>query len=370
MRLQYLSAYYIKIREVINNWALSVLEHSNEEILRQKRIIYWNRKMIANATAFQESDLSFEQIKQVYDYYSFVPKINVNSHRFYTKATGVFDKKYLPDDIFFAYIDPYFNQWDEAVKIDNKAYYRMIFNDIKQPETVVFRCGNLWFERSGNQISYSDAVQKICSYCGVFLKRATESEGGHGVFYLEDDRFEIESVIAKIDGDIVVQVPLRQHPAIGRLNPNSVNTIRIISLLTHYGVKPYSSVLRIGVGESKVDNASSGGITCGIEANGRLKAVAYSNNGTKFLEHPTTGIKFDTVVIPSFDKAIEMVKYIHLRLPHFKLISWDIAIDENEDPVLIEANLRYGEIDFHQLNNGPLFGDDTDEILSEVFNLK
>lgn len=29
--------------------------------------------------------------------------------------------------------------------------------------------------------------------------------------------------------------------------------------------------------------------------------------------------------------------------------------------------MRFGEIDFHQLNNGPLFGDDTEEILKEVF---
>ena len=33
-----------------------------------------------------------------------------------------------------------------------------------------------------------------------------------------------------------------------------------------------------------------------------------------------------------------------------------------------DANLHFGEIDFHQLNNGPLFGDDTKEILKEVFS--
>lgn len=37
------------------------------------------------------------------------------------------------------------------------------------------------------------------------------------------------------------------------------------------------------------------------------------------------------------------------------------------EPVLIEANLRYGELDFHQLNNGPVFGKDTKKILDEVF---
>jgi hypothetical protein len=48
-------------------------------------------------------------------------------------------------------------------------------------------------------------------------------------------------------------------------------------------------------------------------------------------------------------------------------VSWDIAFDEQENPVLIEANLKDGELDFHQLNNGPLFGDDTEKILDEVF---
>ena len=29
---------------------------------------------------------------------------------------------------------------------------------------------------------------------------------------------------------------------------------------------------------------------------------------------------------------------------------------------------HYGELDFHQINNGPIFGEDTEKILKEVFN--
>lgn len=54
-------------------------------------------------------------------------------------------------------------------------------------------------------------------------------------------------------------------------------------------------------------------------------------------------------------------------MPLFRLISWDIAIDENDSPVLIEANLFVGELEFHQLNNGPIFGEETEDILKEVF---
>ena len=66
-------------------------------------------------------------------------------------------------------------------------------------------------------------------------------------------------------------------------------------------------------------------------------------------------------------KILDTIKTIHPHFPHFRQISWDFAIDENEEPVFVEMNLCNGELDFHQLNNGPLYGDDTDIILGEVF---
>ena len=54
-------------------------------------------------------------------------------------------------------------------------------------------------------------------------------------------------------------------------------------------------------------------------------------------------------------------------MAHFRLISWDVAIDENAEPVLIEANLQMGDIDILQPVNGPLFGELTDDVLREVF---
>lgn len=74
------------------------------------------------------------------------------------------------------------------------------------------------------------------------------------------------------------------------------------------------------------------------------------------------------LIIPNFEKIKELVTQQAKLLPHFRLVSWDIALNEKDMPILIEANLHFGEIDFHQLNNGPLFGDDTKEILKEVFS--
>ena len=126
----------------------------------------------------------------------------------------------------------------------------------------------------------------------------------------------------------------------------------------------------MGVGGQKVDNASKGGVTCGITDEGKLKARLFKLNGESFDVHPTTGQNLDGYQLPSFEKAKELVKRAHPMVPHFKMVSWDVAIDQNGEPLMVEANLAKGSSELHQLNNGPLFGEDTKKILDEVFGTK
>lgn len=141
-----------------------------------------------------------------------------------------------------------------------------------------------------------------------------------------------------------------------------------MTLLFNNKVQILSSVFRMGVNSSRVDNASSGGIVCGIEENGQLKNIAYDTKGNRYDCHPQ-GMNFADVVIPNFHECVDLVKQLAPRFVSVsRLISWDIAIAEDSHPILIEANLSFGEIDFHQMNNGPIFGEMTDEILDYVIN--
>lgn len=316
------------------------------------------------------NDEQKEQVKNQYGkYYRFPLKQTDVFHRFYYEKTGVFSEKYLPDDLHYCRIDPFYNNWDEAKILDNKCLYSRLFPGTLQPQTVAGRMNGVWTDASFEMISEEKLLSLISNAGAVVIKEATESEGGHGVHFAEDCSSASEA-IKQIQGDIIIQKVIKQHGELNRLNESSVNTIRIISLLSKDKVKIYSSILRMGINGSKVDNASSGGITCGITDKGRLKPIAYATNGTKYDAHPTSKVKFDDIVVPSFDKAKELVLKLHPYIPNFRLISWDIAINEEAEPVLIEANLCYGELDFHQLNNGPLFGEDLDMILEEVFGEK
>ena len=55
------------------------------------------------------------------------------------------------------------------------------------------------------------------------------------------------------------------------------------------------------------------------------------------------------------------------RIPHFKLIGWDIAIDKKYEPVIIEYNITSLAPDFLQLNGIPFFEDNTENVLEKVF---
>lgn len=347
-------------------------------ILRRKQ--YWTKLMSDNYSSLAKlqsnpqnggGNFSTSQIKSIKSVFHNVPKFSLIFHRFYTLATGTFCENYIPDSIYYSYIDPYFNNWEMAKHIDHKGLYRNMFPGAKQPQMLAYRMNGFWYDENGEMTDKRQVIDLLTVSKPCFMKQATDSEGGHGITFIDPKNHtanEIGELLEQNKHDIVIQEGLIQSPTLSAINKCSVNTIRLISLLKRDGsVKIYSVVLRMGIGESKVDNASSGGITVGVDNNGRLKPIAYNAKGERFDKHPTSNVKFDEFVIPNYEQVKQTILKQAKNFPHFRLVSWDIALDQDNKPVIIEANLKYGEIDFHQLNNGPLFGEDTSEILAEVF---
>lgn len=293
-------------------------------------------------------------------------------HKFYKEKTGVFDVRYIPIDLYYCFIDPYYNNWSMASVVDNKCQYRSMFNKIKQPTTYFCRVNNIWTDNNFNLVKEETIIHGIKNLEEIVIKQANESEGGKNIFFIkikdnESLVTELNNAISSIKKDIVIQESIKQNEVLKTVNPTSINTIRILSLLNQNEVKIYSAILRMGIDNKRVDNISQGGLACGISKEGRLRKYAYNYRGEKFNNHPSTGIVFHEIVVPNFDKVCELVKSAHPYIPNFRLVSWDICIDYLNNPLLLEANLCYGELNLHQLCNGPVFKDDTQKILNEVF---
>lgn len=319
--------------------------------------------------------LSKQQIGEIKNLYSPYFKPNLKFHRFYTAHTGNFYPDYIPDDVYYTIIDKYYNDWGKALKFDDKCYYdRLLSNTgFKMPETIVSQINGFWFDSQGSSIDFTQAVSLITTSKQAFFKKSVDSEGGHGVIYYDVNNTDqdLHAIIRALGPDLIVQKPIAQSSTLARLNSSSINTIRFLSFLREDGsVKIYSTILRMGTAGSKVDNASSGGITCGVLPDGRLKDVAYKSDGQRYNCHPDSRTSFSEITIPHFNQIRSKICKAHLQLPNFRLLSWDIALDINDEPILIEVNLKFGQLDFHQLNNGPVFGEDTRQILDEVFARK
>ena len=127
------------------------------------------------------------------------------------------------------------------------------------------------------------------------------------------------------------------------------------------------TVIRIGRKGMNVDNESAGGISAIIHPDGCIGKYAYGAPGVDKIEVTDSGVRLEGYKVPSFDKAQELVKMSHMQLPYFNLIGWDIAIEEDGSPIMIELNLNP---DLSQSANGPAFGDYTEMILQDAMSRK
>lgn len=288
-------------------------------------------------------------------------------------------KYYIPDSFFYAFIDEYFTNPQRSTALDDKNLYDLYFADIKRPATLARKINDVFMDENYNPITVDNFFQ-ICKDSGnVVIKSAIGSFGGHGVMFWNAEKDNIEQLLDFVSQknskefkgsneyrQYIIQSVVEQHPTMAAINGSSINTVRIITLYRNGVCKPLSSVLRMGINGSRVDNCSSGGIVCGIDASGCLKNVAYDAQANAYYKHPQ-GFEFAGVKVPGYAMCVELAKKLACRLyGASRLISWDFAIGTDAEPILIEMNISFGEIDFHQLCNGPILGDDTDDILKEV----
>lgn len=304
-------------------------------------------------------------------------KLNYKYFELYKTGHDEVDSRYIPDDIYYTIVDPYFNKPIDCRYIDDKNLYDLLFSDVKQPKTVARKENGQFISASYELITEKEVLSACVEIGKVVIKKSTNANGGESIYFWGNDNstksLEVLKNILKKDFDFVIQECVKQHFEMAKLHPTSINTIRILTLNWHGEVRVLSSIIRMGANGSNVDNGHSGGVFCGIDETGRLKNCAYNYmTGQKFENtHPTSGAVFSDSVIPNFDECKDLVCKLAPRITSFsRLTSWDLSITEDGEPILIEVNLAYGDLFFHQIANGPVFGNITKDIIDEVISAK
>ena len=287
----------------------------------------------------------------------------------YTEKTGKFSPEYIGSDLHNYYVEYKKIDFDYLRAFLVKNYMDVVLPCVKHPETFIRKVRGMYLSKDFVKLNIDAVVDMMFEERskGLVVKISRESSGGKGVTFV-DETFSKKDIreLMRSGSDLNVQYVMKQHPDMAKMNQSSINTIRIITILLNGESIPLSACVRIGSEGSKVDNFSSGGVGCGVNEDGTLKPCGYTQAGD-YVEVHTNGFAFKDGKIPNYDKVLETVKKLHYCVPVFGVANWDIAIDEDGEPVLLEYNVGGGGIDIHQYNNGPLYGKYRKQIIEEVF---
>ena len=286
-------------------------------------------------------------------------------HQAYYSANGITSDNYVPEDIFYVNIEAKLNP------IARRQFYsdKNCFDKLRFPCTFPRTLGRI-VKGKFLSASYHRAapIDELAGFPLVVVKPSLETGGGKNVEFMTGAdvvQFALASMRGRPSEEYIFQEPIQQSFGLSRFAPDSVNTIRIMTMIRNGLPQAVSSVLRMGRMGSKVDNQARGGISCGI-TNGYLIANAYDKAFTAHQKHPDTGIRFEKFRVPGYQQAADVCVNAHSLMPEIGIVSWDVAIDKNDNPIVVEMNLDDQEINFHQLAHGPLFGDQIACILRET----
>ncbi len=334
------------------------------------------RRLVESSTQFRLGRDRRREAVQFWRQYGV--RLNTSWHRFYSALNpDVNPLHFLPEDVFSAYIEPALNRMDLALAYADKNSYGLRFPDAATPGILLRRMHGRYLDERYESLSPTSVSSLFETTQGSYMiKPALGTGGGVMVQRLEIDRGDLrlggqpvawDQVVQAYGANFVVQERQLQHPALAEFHPASLNTLRVITLRLNDEIYVCSCVFRVGSGGNCTDNVSSGGMGCGVHLGGFLRESALDRKLQRVMRHPVSDKPFSGFEIPGWFEVCALVKRLHHRLPYFDIASWDIAIDPDAEPHLIEVNLQYQEVNGPQCLNGPLFGPHTEEVLAKVF---
>lgn len=142
----------------------------------------------------------------------------------------------------------------------------------------------------------------------------------------------------KSKGDMVAEEVIIQNEILNKINPYSINTLRIVTILSHGKTNVVYAFIRIGTGKKIVDNINAGGMCAPINLEtGKISHEGYDKNKVVYQTHPDTGCTLVGFQIPFWEESLELCRQAAKEIPQMGYLGWDVAVTPT-GPVLVEGN--------------------------------
>lgn len=224
----------------------------------------------------------------------------------------------------------------------NQRQFRSQFSDKARFNTVF----DPWLGRDWIDVREADTeeLRRFLAGRDTVMAKAVSGMSGAGIQRIDVAGIgDIAGFHARLiaDGQYLIESYITQHPDMAALNPESVNSLRVISFLDGSDVHVLETVLRMGNG-ADVDNYGRGGMyTVLDEKTGVAHFGAFDRFAHTFTSHPLTGTPIVGFQVPRYPEVLTLVDTISRVVPEIPYVGWDIAIGDR-GPLVIEGNYNTG----------------------------
>ena len=188
--------------------------------------------------------------------------------------------------------------------------------------------------------SIDDFTQMVSQFdC---IAKPIEGWRGQGIRIIKktEDNAKIKQLYEEcVKGNVLLEERIHACKEIEAMHPSSLNTVRVVTISNPQKCVVFGAILRMGTGDSIIDNTHNGGIFASIDVKtGVIETDGLDSNGNKYIEHPDSHIKIKGFQIPYWDKVVEMCSAASKIMPKTVFAGWDVVIMDGGRVGLIEGN--------------------------------
>ncbi|MFO7843626.1 MAG: sugar-transfer associated ATP-grasp domain-containing protein [Bacteroidales bacterium] len=366
----------------IKRWEqiVEVSEKSGGKFPNNECVDFQHIKQYFEAGLLKNVDAEYVEEVQEYWRNNYGKEVSPVSHLAFFNITGKKDPRIVPKEQMWNEITPFFNDKKMWYGYCDKNIYDMLINAPRSVETVLKRVRGNYYDGTNNSISSSKVYNILLSFKADLIVKPSKTDSGKDVRKISfnensldiDDKIitltDLEEMYGK---NFIIQKVIQQHPVMSAPHPQSVNTLRMVSLRWDNEIRHLMTFARFGIGGKVKDNASAGGLCCGVTDSGVLMNFAIDENFRTYTYHPTSKYNFaNQAVIPNYSFFKEFIVDLHKDVLHFDFVSWDVAVGSDGMPIFLEANFRGATWLYQFATQKPLFGDFTEEVLQYIKSSK
>lgn len=265
---------------------------------------------------------------------------------------------YVPEFFFYELFLPFYDSGPYQILLQDKIVTESWFAGlgIRQPQTLCRRINGVFYSRDWVPVKdLNEIMAELNRTAGekVFVK-PTDGSGGEGIHVFNrrgDGTYQTRHQVCfnpafltslEPTRDYLVQAGVRQHAAISKIYPHSVNTFRVATENIKGAVRILLVEFRLGRDGRETDNTCQGGLNVHVDSEtGLMGGVAVSDRGEILETHPDTGFVFRGQTVTDWPGIRAFAMAVAAKLPQFTYLGLDIALSE-DGPLAIEANPGFG----------------------------